>query len=281
MDEHPIQVLIRCNKPSIVAAQVFEQDSVVEAKIHSDGHGLLISTRNPDRFYSLLNRIVLDNNIEVEAVTPAKTTPSIRSYQYLIGPSRRHQLMVWNLWSRQIDAIVRLEPEALYLLYSRRSLAIPYDAGTCAHRAALDALDVCQESRQCRRSLNIVYAGIFQGFHSALRDFLLVHGDVLPDVPVARYLEKTLHYYLLAPVRREVLAIGQYTAGLVASCFLFGICTIATYILLYLRPPEAMDFLVHGAGIPYLARYVIVADAGMSRLRSGVSRLWGLYLQRI
>ncbi len=86
MDEHPIQILIRCDKPSIVAAHVFEQDSVVEVKIHTDGQGLLVSTRNADRFYSLLNRIVLENHIAIEAVTLADDT--VHSvYQYLIGPN--------------------------------------------------------------------------------------------------------------------------------------------------------------------------------------------------
>src|SRR3954463_10587444 len=49
-DHHPIQVLIRCERPTLVAAQVFQQDSVVEVRIHSDGRGLLIATRNADRF---------------------------------------------------------------------------------------------------------------------------------------------------------------------------------------------------------------------------------------
>jgi ABC-2 type transport system ATP-binding protein len=84
MDEHPIQILIRCDKPAIVAAHVFAQDSVVEVKIQPDGQGLLVSTRNADRFYSLLNRIVLENQIGVEAIAPAdENVHSV--YQYLIG----------------------------------------------------------------------------------------------------------------------------------------------------------------------------------------------------
>jgi ABC-2 type transport system ATP-binding protein len=84
MDEHPMQILVRCDKPSVIAAHVFEQDSVVEVKIQQDGQGLLVATRNPDKFYTLLNRIVLDNQIGVEAVAPADD--NVHSvYQYLIG----------------------------------------------------------------------------------------------------------------------------------------------------------------------------------------------------
>ena len=84
MEEHPMQILVRCNKPSIIAAHVFEQESVVEVKIQQDGQGLLVATRNPDKFYTLLNRIVLDNQIGIEAVAPADD--NVHSvYQYLIG----------------------------------------------------------------------------------------------------------------------------------------------------------------------------------------------------
>jgi len=84
MEDHPMQILVRCDKPSVIAAHVFEQDSVVEVKIHQDGQGLLVATRNPDKFYTLLNRIVLENQIGVEAVAPADD--NVHSvYQYLIG----------------------------------------------------------------------------------------------------------------------------------------------------------------------------------------------------
>ncbi len=84
MDEHPIQILIRCDRPGVIAANVFQHDSVVEVKIHSDGLGLLIATKNPDRFYDLLNRIVLENRIAVEAVAPADENVNA-VYQYLVG----------------------------------------------------------------------------------------------------------------------------------------------------------------------------------------------------
>jgi ABC-2 type transport system ATP-binding protein len=84
MEDHPIQILIRCDRPAVIASLVFQQDSAVEVRIHSDGQGLLVSTRNPDRFYELLNRIVLEHRISVEAVTPADENVNA-VYQYLVG----------------------------------------------------------------------------------------------------------------------------------------------------------------------------------------------------
>jgi ABC-2 type transport system ATP-binding protein len=84
MEDHPMQIFIRCDHPSLVAALIFQQDSVVEVKIHADGGGLLVATRNADNFYRLFNRIVLDNNISVEAVAPAdENVHSV--YEYLLG----------------------------------------------------------------------------------------------------------------------------------------------------------------------------------------------------
>jgi ABC-2 type transport system ATP-binding protein len=82
--EHPIQVLIRCDKPSVVASRIFEQDHVVEVKIHNDEQGLLVRTRDADRFYLLLNKVVLDHDLKVETVAPAdEDVQSV--YNYLIG----------------------------------------------------------------------------------------------------------------------------------------------------------------------------------------------------
>ncbi len=84
MEEHPMQILIRCDRPQALAAKVFEQDSVVEAKLHKDHRGLFIKTRDADGFYLLLNRIVLDSEINVESIAPVDDDLNA-VYQYLIG----------------------------------------------------------------------------------------------------------------------------------------------------------------------------------------------------
>src|SRR6185436_16570916 len=66
--EHPIQILVRCSQPHRLASQLFAQDHVVEAKLHADGKGLLVRTRDAEAFHRLLNRIVLEARIDLEAV---------------------------------------------------------------------------------------------------------------------------------------------------------------------------------------------------------------------
>jgi ABC-2 type transport system ATP-binding protein len=83
---HPMQILIRCNRPQAVAARVFELDHVVEARIVDDRQGLLIRTTDVEALTSRLTRIFLETGVEVETVSPADE--SVQSvYDYLIGDS--------------------------------------------------------------------------------------------------------------------------------------------------------------------------------------------------
>jgi ABC-2 type transport system ATP-binding protein len=83
--EHPIQVLVRCDRPGALAARLFEHDHVVEARIDPDARGVLVRTRDADKLYLLLNRVVPEAGLEIESVAPAdEDVHSV--YQYLIGP---------------------------------------------------------------------------------------------------------------------------------------------------------------------------------------------------
>jgi len=84
MQEHPMQILIRCDQPAKLASYVFAQDHVVEARLHEDRRGLFVKTRDADRFYLLLNHAVAEGEVNVESVAPVDDDLSA-VYQYLIG----------------------------------------------------------------------------------------------------------------------------------------------------------------------------------------------------
>ena len=86
MEEHPMQILIRCDDPAKLAAYVFAQDHVVEARLHEDRRGLFIKTRDADRFYLMLNHAVAEGKVSVESIAPVDDDLSA-VYQYLIGTS--------------------------------------------------------------------------------------------------------------------------------------------------------------------------------------------------
>ncbi len=81
--EKPMQILIRCDQPSAMASKVFEQDHVVEVQLLPDGTGLLVKTRDADRFYRMLNHLALDG-LRIEGVAPADDNVN-SVYEYLIG----------------------------------------------------------------------------------------------------------------------------------------------------------------------------------------------------
>ncbi len=83
MSGRPLQILVRCDKPALLASKVFEHESTVEARMHEDGGGILISTKDADAFLIAFNRMVLDYEIRIQSVTPADADVHA-VYQYLI-----------------------------------------------------------------------------------------------------------------------------------------------------------------------------------------------------
>jgi len=83
IDEHPIQILIRCDRPQALAARLFEHEHTVEARVNDDRKGLFVKTRRPDDFYLLLNKLITEQNLQVESVAPVDDDLNA-VYQYLI-----------------------------------------------------------------------------------------------------------------------------------------------------------------------------------------------------
>ena len=82
--DQPMQILVRCDDPGRLASLLFQQDHVVEARIHPDRKSVLLRTTDADRFYLLLNRVVMESGLQVESVAPADDDVN-SVYQYLIG----------------------------------------------------------------------------------------------------------------------------------------------------------------------------------------------------
>ena len=80
--EQPMQIVVRCDHPNELAARLFQQGHIMEAKIAADA--LLVRTTDADSFYLLLNRVILESGLIVESVAPADDDVNA-VYQYLIG----------------------------------------------------------------------------------------------------------------------------------------------------------------------------------------------------
>ncbi|HKP69083.1 MAG TPA: ABC transporter ATP-binding protein [Pyrinomonadaceae bacterium] len=83
IEEHPIQILIRCDRPQTLAARLFQHEYMVEARIHDDRKGLFVKTLRPDDFYLSLNKVITEESLQVESVAPVDDDLNA-VYQYLI-----------------------------------------------------------------------------------------------------------------------------------------------------------------------------------------------------
>ena len=82
--EKPMQVLIRCDHPELLASRMFSINHCVEARLLTDGSGVFLRTGDIDQFYSMLNGIAAEGLVKIDAVAPADDDANA-IYQYLIG----------------------------------------------------------------------------------------------------------------------------------------------------------------------------------------------------
>jgi len=92
--------------------------------------------------------------------------------------------------------------------------------------ARLHFVDGKLQRRDVRRVLDfeedrMIFAGIFQYFYLRLAIFFGCLG-IFMYLFRGEMSNRTLHFWFLAPTRREVLLAGKYAAGLIASAVIFG-----------------------------------------------------------
>ena len=83
----------------------------------------------------------------------------------------------------------------------------------------------------------------------------------------AEILERSLHYYFLSPVRRELVATGKYLAALLVGCGLYVFTTSVIFILTVIPWGSSafVTYVFRGPGLANLISYlavVVLAFAG-------------------
>jgi ABC-type transport system involved in multi-copper enzyme maturation permease subunit len=179
---------------------------------------------------------------------------------------------------RQIAALLRLEVRKCFL--SRRALpvyllaALPLLLGATAiagqllMRGETSLVDV--QTFFAHMFLNgVLMVVVF--FGSAGIFMNLFRGDLI---------DRSLHYYFLAPLRREVLVVGKLLAGLAGSIVLFSAVAFATYLLILISadPLRPLRVLAHEGVLAQATGYVFVT--ALACLGYGaVFLLLGLFLR--
>jgi len=162
----------------------------------------------------------------------------------------------WSLWTRQTVAIMRLEIKKNFL--SRRALLLYLMAGLpLLLLSALALFPPPTDELGTFSEMSQVYAAIYGGlilrtlvfFGCAWVFMNLFRGEVV---------DRSLHYYFLAPVRREVLVVGKYLSGLIATVVLFSLTTVGSMFIYYfwLFPSESARYFFEGAGAGQMLAYL-------------------------
>jgi hypothetical protein len=161
----------------------------------------------------------------------------------------------WNLWWRQVQGILRLELKRN--LFARRALWVYLLALAPVAFALLHSMVVRPGRCTVQGDANI-FATMFQVYFLRLGIFFGCVG-VFSQLIRGEFLARTLHYYLLAPVRREVLLVAKYVTGVVACAGLFSVSVVLAFASLGAHMgPAWNDFLVRGPGTAQMGSYLLV-----------------------
>jgi ABC-type transport system involved in multi-copper enzyme maturation permease subunit len=102
----------------------------------------------------------------------------------------------------------------------------------------------------------IVLAGIIQFYYIRLGVFFGCLG-IFSRLIRGEMIERSLHFYLLSPIRREILLLSKFVAGSISAVVLFGAAIIADFTLMYLPyGASGRDYVFNGPGLGQLQAYL-------------------------
>ena len=174
----------------------------------------------------------------------------------------------WSLWWIQARRLTRIEIRRN--LFTRRAWWIYFLAFIPAVIILIHLL-IDSHSGPGMSDDTMVLAGVVQLYYVRLGIFFGCLG-IFSRLIRGEMIERSLHYYLLSPVRREVILLSKFFAGAVSAVVLFGAAMIADFVLMYAGYGAAgRDFMLHGPGLGQLEAYLLIVVLGMPRIRRDFS----------
>src|SRR5579884_4023777 len=156
----------------------------------------------------------------------------------------------------QALAVLRLEWKKSFL--SRRGLWIYLLALMPVLLFTGHSIVQIEMRRPCDIGLDTtILATVFQVFYLRLLIFFGCVG-IFMNLFRGEALDRSLHYWFLAPVRREVILAGKFAAGLIAAMVVFCTSTFLQFVGLYIHfdANTVRDYLFNGHGLMHLASYL-------------------------
>ena len=173
-----------------------------------------------------------------------------QSFSHAIAMLRQQP---WSLWWIQARRMTRIEIRRN--LFTRRAWWIYFLAFI---PTVIILGHLLWDSREGISDDTMVLAGVVQLYYVRLGIFFGCLG-IFSRLIRGEMIERSLHYYLLSPVRREVILLSKFFAGAVTSVVLFGAAVIADFVLMYAAYGAAgRDFMLHEPGLGQLEGYLLI-----------------------
>jgi hypothetical protein len=159
----------------------------------------------------------------------------------------------FSTWRRQVFAIMRIDLSKTF--FARRGLWI-YLLALSPAVPMFAHWVIGHETDQLGTDVQI-FAGIFQFFYLRIAVFFGCVG-IFMNLFRGEMVDKSLHYYLLAPVRREVLLTGKFLSGLVAAISIFCGSVLVQWIGMFIHHPAPLlnSYMFGGPGMSHLVSYL-------------------------
>jgi ABC-type transport system involved in multi-copper enzyme maturation permease subunit len=161
----------------------------------------------------------------------------------------------WSLWWIQFRRFARIEIRRN--LFTRRAWWIYFLAFVPVVIMLIHLLVDSLRGMDMNEDTQVL-AGIVQLYYVRLGIFFGCLG-IFARLIRGEMIERSLHYYLLSPVRREVILLAKFFAGAVSAVVLFGGAVHADFVLMYMGyGPAGRDFMMHGPGVGQIEAYLLI-----------------------
>ena len=160
-----------------------------------------------------------------------------------------------QLWLRQIAAIMRLELKKNF--FGKRAVLVYFLALMPIALLSLIAI-LPPAAREWLEFAN--YPALFAViFNALILRTVIFFGCawIFMNLFRGEIVDRSLHYYFLSSVRREVLVTGKYFSGLVTAVILFTTVTVVSMLLMFFPHfySASMRFFFEGPGLTHLLTY--------------------------
>jgi hypothetical protein len=216
---------------ALAPVALFLTHSLVEIHLHGSRQEMAAQMKHPVTEQDFA--VIEPGMTRDEVVAKLGEPPNMRSRNIRKGPHRVDQV--------EVETLQYTDGSSNFLVF--------LEEGKVNGKATSTGVSFGQDS--------YIFAGVFQFFFIRLAVFFGCLG-IFMNLFRGEMLDKSLHFYLLAPIRREILVVGKYLAGLLAAGVIFTTsAALQIAAMLFQFDTNTINhYLYQGDGFSQIAAYL-------------------------